>query len=144
MEYTEWVAELLRARIGELEAVLESHRRALSVLEGPGRDDSDSLFGRNLSELRVRRHGQQGRTRTRRASTRRAAKPDQAERRPSTQPHAREERNGDASAEDVLDALRGGRTRPAAIAEHVGAPVSTVRQRLRELEEAGRIRRRGR
>jgi predicted Rossmann fold nucleotide-binding protein DprA/Smf involved in DNA uptake len=143
MEYTESVAELLRTRIGELEALLESHRRALAALEEPVRDDADALFGRNLSELRVRRQGQEGRRRRRRASTRQAAKPDRAERQPSTRNRSLEEPDGEASAEAVLDALRGGRSRPADIAKHVRAPVSKVRQRLRELEETGRIRRRG-
>jgi hypothetical protein len=48
------------------------------------------------------------------------------------------------SADVVLAALREGHTKPSAIAQHLGVPVSVVRDLLGELESARRIRRRPR
>jgi hypothetical protein len=55
---------------------------------------------------------------------------------------ARTRRTEDVSPDDVLAALRSGLSNASQIAVHLHVPAPLVRRRLRELERAGRVRRR--
>jgi predicted Rossmann fold nucleotide-binding protein DprA/Smf involved in DNA uptake len=146
MEYTESVAELLRTRIGELEAVLESHRSAVAAVEGRSRDDSDALFGASLRERRTRQPVQKGARRGRRTTTGQATKqdePGQEERRPSTQAQRNRDGRRGVAAGAVLGKLEQGQDQARRIALYFGVPISAVRARLVELQKAGKATRTG-
>lgn len=62
---------------------------------------------------------------------------------PSATPRSRSRRRAAASAEAVLDALNDGTDEAAVIAKQFGVSVAVVRNRLQQLEQAGRVSRTG-
>jgi CRP-like cAMP-binding protein len=168
MEHTEAVAARIREQIAELEAELVVHRRALAALgegseeesAGAG-EESRSLLGKSLGEVRTRRRSAGKRGERESAGSGGSERPNRqdddaeeageassrsrgAENGAEGSGGSRDEGNHGVSADGVLRALRDGHRRPADIANHLGVPVSTVSRRLRELVETGRIRRRRR
>jgi GTP-sensing pleiotropic transcriptional regulator CodY len=116
MKHSEAVASQIKDRIGELRAEIEKHERALAALESSSKASSSN--GR--------------RTRT---ATRTTTAP-----RPSASPRSR---RGNASTEAVFDALKGGVDQAAVIAKQFGVSTAVVRNRLQQLEQAGRVSRTG-
>ena len=119
MEYSEALADKIAARITELKGEIAAHERALAALRGREQAAADTATA----------------TATRRASARRngaaSAKPRRP-RRPRT-----------ASAEAVFDALKDGEDQASVIAKQFGVSPAVVRNRLQQLEEAGRASRTG-
>lgn len=117
MQHSEAVAGHIKARIRELKTEIEAHERALAALEG-GRASS----ARTSSPSNGRR--------TRTAPTRRAAATPRS-------------RGNGASTEAVFEALQGGVDQAAVIAKQFGVSTAVVRNRLQQLEDAGRVSRTG-
>jgi predicted Rossmann fold nucleotide-binding protein DprA/Smf involved in DNA uptake len=115
MEYSEALASKIEARITELKSEIAAHERALKALRG-----RQSAGGSRTPTVNGR------------ASARRdgAASP-------------KPRRIGNASAEAVFDALKGGQDQASAIAKQFGVSSAVVRSRLQQLEEAGRVSRTG-
>ena len=116
MQYTEAVVQRIDARIAELRTEIESLESALAALKG--RESTDGAANSN---------GRRTRTRASRAS---AATP--RPRRPRT-----------TSADAVFDALNDGNDQASEIAKQFGVSPAVVRNRLLQLEEAGRVSRTG-
>jgi predicted Rossmann fold nucleotide-binding protein DprA/Smf involved in DNA uptake len=112
MEHSQELAQAIRARIAELEADLEAHRRALAVLEEPQQQSKSN-----------------GAARTRVKAA------------PTSTP--KRERRPVVSAEAVFDALKEGNDQAAQIAREFGVSAAVVRERLSQLEQAGRVSRTG-
>jgi GTP-sensing pleiotropic transcriptional regulator CodY len=117
MQHSEAVATQIKARIRELQTEIEAHERALAALVGGSARSTRTTSASN------------GR-RTRTAAPRRA-------------PAASRSRRGDASTEAVFEALQGGVDQAAVIAKQFGVSTAVVRNRLQQLEEAGRVSRTG-
>jgi DNA-binding GntR family transcriptional regulator len=118
MQHSEAVANQIKARIRELRTEIEAHERALAALEGGHSHPARTAPASN---------GRRPRARTARAT------------RPSTSPRSR----GAASTEQVFEALKGGVDQAAVIAKQFGVSTAVVRNRLQQLEEAGRVSRTG-
>jgi predicted Rossmann fold nucleotide-binding protein DprA/Smf involved in DNA uptake len=117
MRDSEAVAKQIEVRIAELKSEIERGERALAALRGgpPARASTvTSSNGRRAPAPRGR-----------------AAAPKRA-RRPRI-----------ASAEAVFDALKEGQDQASAIAKQFGVSPAVVRNRLAQLEEAGRVSRTG-
>lgn len=121
MEYSKALAQKIEARISELKTEIAAHERALAALRG-----RDGAAASNASASNGRRTA----TTTKRA---RAA---------ATTPR-RTRRSRTASAEAVFDALKDGKDQASAIAKQFGVSPAVVRNRLAQLEEAGRVSRTG-
>ena len=119
MQPSEALAAKIEARITELKSEIAAHERALAALRGRKTAGASSTAAANGSRTRSQRNGR---------ATRQARRP----RRPRT-----------ASAEAVLDALKEGQDQASAIARQFGVSAAVVRNRLAELEEAGRVSRTG-
>jgi predicted Rossmann fold nucleotide-binding protein DprA/Smf involved in DNA uptake len=117
MEYSKALATKIEARITELKSEIAAHERALEALRGRASSASaaPAVNGR-------------GAVRRRRATT-------AAPRRPRG--------SRTASAEAVFDALKDGQDQASAIAKQFGVSAAVVRNRLQQLEEAGRVSRTG-
>jgi predicted Rossmann fold nucleotide-binding protein DprA/Smf involved in DNA uptake len=119
MQHSEAVAKQIESRITELKSEIKAHERALAALRGQQARRSDNAataIGRPATAGRERGASAKRRTRRRRATT---------------------------SAEAVFDALKGGEDQAAAIAKQFGVSTAVVRNRLQQLEEAGRVSRTG-
>ncbi|HUJ35996.1 MAG TPA: HTH domain-containing protein [Solirubrobacteraceae bacterium] len=125
MEYTEALAEKIQARITELKSEIAAHERALAALRG--RDNARAGNGTASA-------GNANASDGRRAASRRGNRSG-APRRPR--------RSRTASAEAVFDALKDGQDQASEIARQFGVSPAVVRNRLQQLEEAGRISRTG-
>jgi predicted Rossmann fold nucleotide-binding protein DprA/Smf involved in DNA uptake len=121
MEYSEALAEKIEARITELKSEIDAHERALAALRG--RRNASANNGTASA-------GNAATSRGRRAAARRTG-----ERRPR--------RSRTASAEAVFDALKDGQDQASVIAKQFGVSPAVVRNRLQQLEEAGRVSRTG-
>jgi hypothetical protein len=126
MEYTEALAEKIEARIAELKGEIAAHERALAALHRRENAGADNGAAPGISATASR-----GRGRTAPRSGSDSAKP----RRPR--------RSRTTSAEAVFDALKDGQDQASAIAAQFGVSPAVVRDRLQELEEAGRVSRTG-
>jgi predicted Rossmann fold nucleotide-binding protein DprA/Smf involved in DNA uptake len=115
MEYSQALAERIDTRIAELKGEIESHERALQALKGVNARNSST----NAPPARAAQTKADGRV-PRRPRRRRVA-----------------------SADAVFDALSDGNDQAAVIATQFGVPTAMVRNRLQELEEAGRVTRSG-
>lgn len=131
MEHSQELAQQIRARIGELEADLEAHRRALAVLEQRQSSTQPSPNGSRRS-----------RARRPRATTARATA-EVSSTASSAPSGSRAHRRPAVSTEAVFDALTDGNDQAAAIAQEFGVSTAVVRHRLEQLEEAGRVSRSG-
>ena len=121
MEYSEALAEKIEARITELKSEIDAHERALAALRGR----RNARAGNGTASA-----GNAATPRGRRAAARRAG-----DRRPR--------RSRTASAEAVFDALKDGQDQASVIAKQFGVSPAVVRNRLQQLEEAGRVSRTG-
>ena len=132
MSSSEDLAKRIRARIGELKAEIEAHERALAVLEGrsdrgwPGGNGGDATLRRRRGVLEL-------------------VTDERANRAAPASPAARPRRGRRpvVSADAVFAALRDGNDEAAQIAKEFGVSTATVGQRLKQLEEAGRVSRTG-
>jgi hypothetical protein len=123
MQHSEAVANQIKARIRELRTEIEAHERALAALQG---DHSRSTRTPAAS------NGRRGRS----AGARRTGT---TARRTGTTARSR----GAASTEAVFEVLKGGVDQAAVIAKQFGVSTAVVRNRLQQLEEAGRVSRTG-
>lgn len=130
MEHTQEMAQQIRTRIGELEADLAAHRRALAALEQPRSRTRPSSNGAGGGRNRVSR----GNAAPIAADASRPVKSNR-----SSAP--RRQRPG-VSTEAVFDALKGN-DQAAVIAKEFGVSTAVVRNRLEQLEQAGRVSRSG-
>ena len=118
MQPSEALAAKIEARITELKSEIASHERALAARRGrktTGANSAPDSHGRRAAAKRDGRVRQSRRPR-----------------RPRT-----------ASAEAVFDALKDGQDQASAIARQFGVSAAVVRNRLAQLEEAGRVSRTG-
>jgi predicted Rossmann fold nucleotide-binding protein DprA/Smf involved in DNA uptake len=118
MQPSEVLAAKIEARITELKTEIAAHERALAALRGrksAGTSSSPASNGRRAAK-----------------QVSRATRPPRRARRPRT-----------ASAEAVFDALKDGQDQASAIARQFGVSPAVVRNRLAQLEEAGRVSRTG-
>jgi predicted Rossmann fold nucleotide-binding protein DprA/Smf involved in DNA uptake len=130
MEHSQELARQIRTRIGELEADLEAHRRALAVLEETESRSQPSSNG-----------GRRGRTRKRGGDTSQATARTSSSARSA--PVGARRRRTAVSSEAVFDALNEGNDQAAVIAKEFGVSTTVVRHRLEQLEQAGRVSRSG-
>jgi hypothetical protein len=141
MEYSEALAHKIEARITELKAEIDAHERALAALRG-----RSGTAPRGAAASNGRRRGAAKRTRA--ATAKSAGTPGNGD---GTSPlvaaprpgRARRSRSASASTEAVFDALKGGQDQASAIAKQFGVSPAVVRNRLAQLEEAGRVSRTG-
>jgi DNA-binding transcriptional ArsR family regulator len=143
MEYSEALAHKIEARITELKTEIDAHERALAALRG-----RSGAASSNATASNGRRRGAAKRTRA--AATKSdgaTAKSAGAGNRDGTAAgrprRARRTRSASASAEAVFDALKEGQDQASAIAKQFGVSPAVVRNRLSQLEEAGRVSRTG-
>ena len=125
MEHSEALAHKIEARITELKNEIAAHERALAALRG-------------------RRREREQRRRVCRGTAAAPAPPAAATtpaRRATASPRAPQPHDG--SAEAVFDALKDGQDQASAIAKQFGVSPAVVRNRLQQLEEAGRVSRTG-
>ena len=126
MEYTKALAEKIEARIKELKGEIDAHERALAALRGRGNagagNGTASASNATASS-------------SRRSTARRGGGAGRKAQRPG--------RSSTASAEAVFDALNDGTDQASAIAKQFGVSPAVVRNRLQQLEEAGRVSRTG-
>ena len=104
MEYSEALASKIEARITELKSEIAAHERALKALRG---------------------RQSAGGSRTPTVNGRASARRDGAASPKPRRPH----RSGNASAEAVFDALKGGQDQASAIAKQFGVSSAVVRSR---------------
>ena len=126
MQHSEAIATKIEARITELKTEIAAHERALAALRGrktPGATRAPAATSATASN---------GRRRARAQRDGRATQQPRRPRRPRT-----------ASAEAVFDALKEGQDQASAIARQFGVSAAVVRNRLSQLEEAGRVSRTG-
>jgi predicted Rossmann fold nucleotide-binding protein DprA/Smf involved in DNA uptake len=133
MEYSEALAEKIEARITELKVEIDAHERALAALRGrknagAGRGAASATRGAASATNGTAARSRRATARAAGSEGRKASRP----RRPRT-----------ASAEAVFDALKGGQDQASAIAKQFGVSPAVVRNRLQQLEEAGRVSRTG-
>jgi HTH domain len=129
MEYSKALAKKIEARITELKTEIAAHERALAALRGRGGaapSNAPTSNGRRTSPKR----------------TRSAAIPGNHDGDAARKPR-RARRSRTASAEAVFDALNDGQDQASAIAKQFGVSPAVVRNRLAQLEEAGRVSRTG-
>jgi predicted Rossmann fold nucleotide-binding protein DprA/Smf involved in DNA uptake len=119
MQPSEALAAKIEVRITELKSEIAAHERALAALRGR---KSAGASGATTSNGRRTAAKQDGR----------ATRQPRRARRPRT-----------ASAEAVFDALKEGQDQASAIARQFGVSAAVVRNRLAQLEEAGRVSRTG-
>jgi predicted Rossmann fold nucleotide-binding protein DprA/Smf involved in DNA uptake len=141
MEYSEALAHKIEARITELKTEIDAHERALAALRGRSGAASSSATASN-----GRRRGAAKRTRaaaTKSAGTtaKSAGARGNGDRAAAGRP--RRARRSGASTEAVFDALKEGQDQASAIAKQFGVSPAVVRNRLAQLEEAGRVSRTG-
>jgi predicted Rossmann fold nucleotide-binding protein DprA/Smf involved in DNA uptake len=141
MEYSEALAEKIEARITELKSEIAAHERALTALRGRrkagGSQPTPSASNVTTSDGKARATAAAGNATTSdgHRTTARRGNESRTPRRPR--------RSRTASAEAVFDALKDGQDQASAIAEQFGVSPAVVRNRLQELEEAGRVSRTG-
>jgi predicted Rossmann fold nucleotide-binding protein DprA/Smf involved in DNA uptake len=128
MEHSEALAAKIEARITELKGEIAAHERALAALRGRKTATASSATAANGRRAGSRRTARRGCSQQDGRATRQARRP----RRPRT-----------ASAEAVFDALKEGQDQASAIARQFGVSAAVVRNRLAQLEEAGRVSRTG-
>ncbi len=125
MEYTKALAAKIEARIKELKGEIDAHERALAALRG--RDNAGAGNG-TASASNATASSSRRSTARRGGAGRKAQRPG---------------RSSTASTEAVFDALNDGTDQASAIAEQFGVSPAVVRNRLQQLEEAGRVSRTG-
>jgi hypothetical protein len=123
MTHSEAVAKRIDARIAELKREIAAHERALAALKAV--DGGASAPGSAGAR----------RPRTRSAATNGAGRNTAA-----AKPRGRRRA---ASSEAVFEALKSGEDQASQIANQFGVSVAVVRNRLTQLEEAGRVSRTG-
>jgi predicted Rossmann fold nucleotide-binding protein DprA/Smf involved in DNA uptake len=128
MEHSEALAAKIEARITELKGEIAAHERALAALRGRKTATASSATAANGRRAGSQRTARRGGSQQDGRATRQARRP----RRPRT-----------ASAEAVFDALKEGQDQASAIARQFGVSAAVVRNRLAQLEEAGRVSRTG-
>jgi GTP-sensing pleiotropic transcriptional regulator CodY len=121
MEYSEALAAKIEARIAELKTEIDAHERALAALRGRERAGASNGNTATANAAPSRRR----RTTAARAGNRRPR------------------RSRTTSAEAVFDALNDGQDQASVIAKQFGVSPAVVRNRLQQLEEAGRVSRSG-
>ncbi len=137
MEHSEALAAKIEARITELKGEIAAHEHALAALRGRKTAPASSATaanGRSAGSQQAARRAssqQDGR----RASSQQDGRATRQARRPR--------RPRTASAEAVFDALKEGQDQASAIARQFGVSAAVVRNRLAQLEEAGRVSRTG-
>jgi hypothetical protein len=143
MEHSEALARKIEARITELKTEIAAHERALAALRG-----RPSAAPSNATASNGRRRAAK---RTRAAATKKSGGAGTAKSAGTpangdgtAAPQARRtRRSATASAEAVFDALKEGQDQASAIAKRFGVSPAVVRNRLAQLEEAGRVSRTG-
>jgi len=118
MQPSEALAAKIEARITELKSEIAAHERALAALRGRKTTGANSAPASNGRRAAAKQDGR--------------ARQPRRPRRPRT-----------ASAEAVFDALKDGQDQASAIARQFGVSAAVVRNRLAQLEEAGRVSRTG-
>jgi predicted Rossmann fold nucleotide-binding protein DprA/Smf involved in DNA uptake len=121
MEYSEALATKIEARIIELKSEIDTHERALAALRG--RENAGARNGT--------------------ASARKAATSRRRGSAATGTGNRRPRRSRTASAEAVFDAIKDGQDQATLIAKQFGVSPAVVRNRLQQLEEAGRVSRTG-
>jgi predicted transcriptional regulator len=142
MTHSEAVAKKIDARLAELKTEIEAHERALAALHAiDGGTDARSSASNGT---RGRRAGART-SAAARAGSRRGATPEPESN--GTPPEAQSDkprrRRRVASAEAVFEALKSGEDQATRIAHQFGVSPAVVRNRLQQLEEAGRASRTG-
>ncbi len=146
MEYSEALAHKIEARITELKTEIDAHERALAALRGRAGAAPSSATASN-----GRRRGAAKRTRaaatksdgaTAKSAGAGAGAAGNGDSTAAGRPR-RARRSGSASTEAVFDALKEGQDQASAIAKQFGVSPAVVRNRLAQLEEAGRVSRTG-
>jgi predicted Rossmann fold nucleotide-binding protein DprA/Smf involved in DNA uptake len=127
MEHSEALAHKIEARITELKTEIAAHERALAALRGRPSAASSNAAASNGRRTAAKR------TRATAAKSAGAT---------ARQPR-RARRSATAPAEAVFDALKEGQDQASAIAKQFGVSPAVVRNRLAQLEEAGRVSRTG-
>ncbi len=117
MRHSEAIAKQIQARIAELKSEIEVNERALEALRGQQGDGARAAASSNGRRTTTRHARAIAPKRPRRART--------------------------ASAEAVFDALKDGQDQASGIAKQFGVSPEVVRNRLQQLEEAGRVSRTG-
>jgi predicted Rossmann fold nucleotide-binding protein DprA/Smf involved in DNA uptake len=128
MEHSEALAAKIEARITELKGEIAAHERALAALRGRKTATASSATTANGRRTPSKRTARRAESQQDGRATRQTRRP----RRPRT-----------ASAEAVFDALKEGQDQASAIARQFGVSAAVVRNRLAQLEEAGRVSRTG-
>jgi DNA-binding transcriptional ArsR family regulator len=141
MRHSEALAKQIDARIAELKNEIEAHEHALAALQAI---DGRAGVATASDAARSRRTGTRASASARR-STGRAATPTPAANGtppeiPASKPRRRRRA---ASTEAVFEALKSGEDQAAKIAKQFGVSPAVVRNRLAQLEEAGRVSRTG-
>jgi predicted Rossmann fold nucleotide-binding protein DprA/Smf involved in DNA uptake len=142
MTHSEAVAKRIDARIAELKTEIQKHERALAALqEIDGRTSARASAGSGARSRRAatRASAPTG-ARSRRATTRESASNGTPPEDQTDKP--RGGRRG-ASTEAVFEALKSGEDQATKIAHQFGVSPAVVRNRLAQLEEAGRVSRTG-
>jgi predicted Rossmann fold nucleotide-binding protein DprA/Smf involved in DNA uptake len=142
MTHSGAVAKMIDARIAELKTEIQAHERALAALQA-----IDGRSGARASAsdgARSRRPGTRASApagaRSRRTAPREPASNGTP---PEAQTDKPRRRRRVASAEAVFEALKSGEDQAAKIAHQFGVSPAVVRNRLQQLEEAGRVSRTG-
>jgi predicted Rossmann fold nucleotide-binding protein DprA/Smf involved in DNA uptake len=142
MEYSEALAHKIEARITELKTEIDAHERALAALRG-----RSGAASSNATASNGRRRGAAKRTRAAATksdgATAKSAGAGNGDGTAAGRPRRARSRSASASAEAVFDALKEGQDQASAIAKQFGVSPAVVRNRLSQLEEAGRVSRTG-
>lgn len=144
MEYSEALAHKIEGRITELKNEIAAHERALAALRGRSGAAPSSAAASNGRRRGAAKRTRAAATKSAGASAKSAGTPGNGDSSAAQQPRrARRSRSAGASAEAVFNALKGGQDQASAIAKQFGVSPAVVRNRLAQLEEAGRVSRTG-
>jgi hypothetical protein len=143
MEYSEALAHKIEARITELKNEIAAHERALAALRGRSGAAPSSAAASNGRRRGAAKRTRAAATKSAGASAKSAGTPGNGDSSAAQQPRPRRSRSASASAEAVFDALKEGQDQASAIAKQFGVSPAVVRNRLAQLEEAGRVSRTG-
>ena len=142
MEYSEALAHKIEVRITELKTEIAAHERALAALRGRSGTASSNATASNGRRRGAAKRTRAAATKSDGATAKSSGTPGNGDGAAAPQ-RARARRSATASAEAVFDALKEGQDQASAIAKQFGVSPAVVRNRLAQLEEAGRVSRTG-
>jgi hypothetical protein len=142
MEYSEALAHKIEARITELKTEIDAHERALAALRGRSGAAPSGATASNGRRRAAAKRTRAAATKSDGATAKSAGTPGNGDGAAAGRPR-RARRSGTASTEAVFDALQEGQDQASAIAKQFGVSPAVVRNRLAQLEEAGRVSRTG-